>query len=131
MEGARSRARSRVEELASAWLAGDDDAVSAACTSDVRWWTPVADGTASGPADTSTVLRRVLAPLERPVAVTAVIPSDDGTRCVVEMRSAATPPDARPSFLTSVITLRDGRISEGRTYSDLRGTGRYPGPGAS
>ena len=126
MEGPRSRARSRVEELAAAWLAGDYDTVSSACTSDVRWWSPAADGTARGPADTGTVLREVLAPLERPVEISAVIPSDDGTRCVVEMRSAATPHDARPSFLTSVLTLRDGKVSEGRTYSDLRQAARRP-----
>jgi ketosteroid isomerase-like protein len=126
MEGPRSRARARVEELAAAWLAGDYDTVSSTCTADVRWWTPAEDGTARGPADTSTVLRGALAPLERPVELSAVIPSDDGTRCVVEMRSAVTPHDARPSFLTSVLTLRDGKIAEGRTYSDLREATRHP-----
>lgn len=115
MNGARSRARSLVEELVSAWLAGDDDRVSSVCTPDVRWWTPVTDGTTSGPAGTSAALRQVLAPLRHAVAVTAVVPSDDGSRCVVEMRSAATP----PAFLTSVVSLRDGKISAGRTYTDL------------
>jgi len=43
MEGARARARSVVEQLVSAWLAGDYDAVSSACTPDVHWWTPLPD----------------------------------------------------------------------------------------
>ena len=127
MEGARARARSLVESLTSAWLAGDHDAVSAACTPDVRWWTPMADEAVSGPADASAALRRVLAPLHRPVQVTAVIPSDDGTRCVVELRSAATP----PALVTSVLSLRDGKISAGRTYSDLREHDPRPEPAAS
>ena len=131
MEGARTRARRLVEELTSAWLAGHDDTVSSVCTSDVRWWTPAIGGTASGPADTSAALRLVLASLRHPVAVTAVVPSDDGTRCVVEMRSAVTSQDAVPSFVTSVISLRDGKISGGRTYTDLRGHGQHPSPEAS
>ena len=127
MEGARFRARTRAEELVSAWLAGDYDTVSAACTTDVLWWTPATGETASGPDDTSAALRAVLAPLRRPVAVTAVVPSDDGTRCVVEMRAATAPQDSPASFMTSVLTLRDGKISAGRTYTDLRGTSHYPG----
>ena len=47
-------------------------------------------------------------------------------RCVVEMRSAATAHDPRPAFLTSVLTLRDGKVCEGRTYSDLRQSVRRP-----
>ena len=125
MDGDRARARSLAEELTSAWLAGDDDAVAAACTPDVRWWTPMADDAVSGPVQASAALHQVLAPLQRPIAVTAVIPSDDGTRCVVELRSAATP----PAFVTSVLSLRDGRIAAGRTYTDLRE--RDPRPEAS
>jgi ketosteroid isomerase-like protein len=129
MKGARSRARRLVEELTSAWLAGDDDGVASACTDDVQWWT--AGGTANGPTDTSAALRRVLAPLGHPVAVTAVVPSDDGTLCVVEMRSAVTPKGRPPSFVTSVVTLGDGKISAGRTYTDLQGHGQQPSPEAS
>jgi ketosteroid isomerase-like protein len=131
MEGARTRARRLVEELTSAWLAGHDDTVSSVCTADVDWWTPATGGTASGPTATSDALRGVLAPLRHPVTVTAVVPSDDGTRCVVEMRSAVTPDDAAPSFVTSVISLRDGKISGGRTYTDLQGHGRQPSPETS
>jgi ketosteroid isomerase-like protein len=43
------------------------------------------------------------------------------------MRSAATP----PAFVTSVITLRDGKISAGRTYTDLKGHDEHPQPEAS
>jgi ketosteroid isomerase-like protein len=128
MEGARSRARSLVEDLTSAWLAGDYDTVSSACAPDVRWWTTAAGGTADGPADTSAALRHVLAPLAGPVEVTAVVPSDDGSRCVVEMRSAAIPPDTQPTFVTSVVSLRDGTVSAGRTYTDLRAHGGHPDP---
>jgi ketosteroid isomerase-like protein len=104
-----------VEQLIAAWLAGDHETVAAACTADVRWWTPELDEAVSGPTDASAALHRVLAPLQRPVEVTAVIPSDDGTRCVVEMRSAATP----PAFVTSVLSLRVGKICAGRTYTAL------------
>jgi ketosteroid isomerase-like protein len=121
MDGARARARSLGEELTSAWLAGDYDTVSRACAPDVRWWTPVTAGTACGPADASAALRQVIAPLRPPVAVTAVVPSDDGTRCVVELRSTAGPQDAPPAFVTSVLTLHDGKVSAARTYTDLRG----------
>lgn len=131
MEGDRPRARSRAEELTSAWLAGDYDTVAAACTPDVRWWTPGTDGTRSGPSDVSAALRDVLAPLQHPVAVTAVVSNDDGTRCVVEMRSAPPSPDMAPAFVTSVLTLRDGKVSAGRTYTDLRGHGAQPNPEAS
>ena len=125
MEGPRSRAHSLVQELTSAWLAGDHDAVSSACTPDVRWWTPM-DDDASGPTDTSAALRQVLAPLQGPVEVTAVVPSDDGGRCVVEMRSAASP----PQFVTSVLSLRDGKVAAGRTYTDLPQDGRRREPEA-
>jgi ketosteroid isomerase-like protein len=121
MDGARARARSLAEELTSAWLAGDYDAVARACTGDVRWWTPGTAGEACGPADASAALRGVLAPLRSPVAVTAVVPSDDGTRCVVELRSTVLGQDAPPAFVTSVLTLRDGKIAAARTYTDLRG----------
>lgn len=131
MDGARSRARSLAVELTSAWLAGGYDAVSSVCTPDVRWWTPAMDGTASGPTEASAALRQILASLHRPLAVTAVISSDDGARCVVEMRSATTPPGTAPVLVTSVITLQDGRISAGRTYTDLRGHGWGPHPDAS
>ncbi len=89
MEGGRSRARSRVSELVSAWIAGDYDTVSHGCTPDVRWWTPLSDEPVSGPADTLAELERVLEPVPRPIDVTAVVLDEDGTRCVVEMRAAA------------------------------------------
>ena len=127
MEGARARARSLGESLVSAWLAGDHDAVSAACTPDVRWWTPLTDEQPSGPAAANAALSQVLAPLQRPVEVTAVIPSDDGTRCVVELRSAATP----PALVTSVLSVRDGKIAAGRTYTDLREHDPRPEPEVS
>ena len=127
MEGVRAHARSFVADLTSAWLAGDHDAVAAACAPDVEWWTPLTDEAANGPNDSSVVLHRVLEQLQRPIQVTAVVPSDDGTRCVVEMRSAATP----PAFVTSVISLRDGKVAAGRTYTDLRQHDRRPEPEAS
>jgi ketosteroid isomerase-like protein len=123
MEGARSQARRVVQKLVSAWLAGDDESLSSACTPDVRWWTPLADGPTSGPTDAGAALRQVLGPLPQPVTVTAVVPSDDGSRCVVEMRSAVAQ-HGPPAFVTSVLTLRDGRIAAGRTYSDLPQQGR-------
>ena len=113
MEGARARAHGLAESLASAWLTGDHAGVSSACAPDVRWWTPLADDDAVGPTDSSAVLLRVVEPLQRPVQVTAVVPSDDGTRCVVEMRSAASP----PQFVTSVLSLHDGKVAAGRTYT--------------
>jgi ketosteroid isomerase-like protein len=127
MEGVRAHARSVVEDLTSAWLVGDHDAVAAACAPDVQWWTPLTDEAANGPTDSSAVLHRVLEQLQRPVQVTAVVPSDDGTRCVVEMRSAATP----PAFVTSVLSLREGKVAAGRTYTDLREHDQRPEPEAS
>jgi ketosteroid isomerase-like protein len=47
------------------------------------------------------------------------------------MRSTTTPQDTPPAFVTSVLTLRDGKISAARTYTDLRGHARYAGPEAS
>jgi ketosteroid isomerase-like protein len=121
MDGARARARSLGADVTAAWLAGDYDTVAGLCATDVRWWTPVTGETAPGPADATAALRGVLAPLRRPVTVAAVVPSDDGTRCVVELRSAAGPQDPSPAFVTSVLTLRDGTIASARTYTDLRG----------
>jgi ketosteroid isomerase-like protein len=120
---ARARARSLAEALTAAWLAGDHDAVARTCTADVRWWTPGTGGTACGPDEASAALREVLAPLRPPVTVTALVASDDGGRCVVELRSAAGPRDPSPAFVTSVLTLRDGQIAAARTYSDLRERG--------
>jgi ketosteroid isomerase-like protein len=127
MEGVRAHARSFVEDLTFAWLAGDHDAVAAACAPDVQWWTPLTDDAANGPIDSSAVLHRVLEQLQGPVRVTAVVPSDDGSRCVVEMRSAGSP----PAFVTSVLSLCDGRVVAGRTYTDLREHDQRPEPEAS
>lgn len=127
MQCARSRARGLAEELASAWVAGNYERVSSACAPDVRWWTPATGDTVHGRTDAGSALRRALAPLVRPVAVTAVVPSDDGTRCVVEMRSSGSP----PAFVTSVLTLHDGKVSAGRTYTDFREPDRSAEPEAS
>ena len=118
MDGGRSRARGCVLELVSAWIAGDSGTVSRGCTSDVRWWTPLLDEPVSGRADTLAELERVLAPVPRPIEVTAVVLDDDGYRCVVEMRADSGREDT-PSFITSVLTLRDGQVSAGRTYVAL------------
>jgi ketosteroid isomerase-like protein len=123
MDGAKARARSVATELTSTWLGGDDDALARAlgraCTPDVRWWTTLTGRDVRGPADASVALRQVLAPLPHPAAVTAVVVSDDGDRCVVELRSESGPDDPRPSLVTSVLTLREGRVSAARTYTDL------------
>src|SRR4051794_35127774 len=115
MEAGRSRARSCVQELVSAWIAGDYDTVSHRCTPDVCWWTPLSGEPVSGLANTLAELERVLRPVRTPIDVTAVVLDEPGTRCVVEMRAAA---DAGgpPSFITTVVTLRDGMVSAGRTY---------------
>lgn len=131
MDGAKARARSLADDLTSAWLAGNDDLVARACTADVRWWTPGPDDDARGPAAATAALRQVLATLQHPVAVTAVVPSDDGTRCVVEMRSESGPSDPRPSFVTSVLTLGFGKVSAARTYTDLRERDQRPEPAPS
>ena len=124
MEGARARARSLVESVTSAWLAGDHDTrLRRLHPGRALVDAPERTRQPSGPADASAALHQVLAPLQRPIQVTAVVPSDDGTRCVVELRSAATP----PAFVTSVLSLRDGKISAGRTYTDLREHDQRPG----
>lgn len=120
MDDARFHARGRVLEVVSAWLTGDDDTVTAGCTPDVRWWTPMRDETVCGPDDVCAELQGLIEPLPRPLEVTAVIPNDDGTRCVVELRSAVPTQETPPAFVTSVLTLRDGQISAGRTYVDTK-----------
>ena len=118
MEGARLRARSLVEELTSAWLAGDHDTVSAACTArralvDAR----DVDEAASGPTDASAVLRRVLGAAAAPVEVTAVDP--ERRRHPVRRRDAVRRHPA--AFLTSVLSLRDGKIAAGAPTPISRG----------
>jgi len=125
MEGSRSRARAVVEQLTSAWLAGDEDAIARTLTADVRWWTPLTGDRADGPAGTSAVLGQLLEPLPQPLRLAALVASDDGSRCVVEMRSDPPGPGAPPALVTSVVALRDGRISAGRTYTDLQGRAAY------
>lgn len=119
MEGGRSRARSGVQELVSAWIAGDYVTVSHGCTPDVRWWTPLSLEPVSGLPDTLAELERVLGPVRDPIDVTAVVLDEEGTRCVVEMRAAAGK-EGPPSFITSVLTMRDGQVSAGRTYVATR-----------
>ena len=126
MEGGRSHARGCVLELVSAWIAGDYDTVSRRCTPDVRWWTPLSGKPVDGLAGTLAELRRVVGPAPRPIDVTAVVLDDDGTRCVVEMR-AATGEEDTPSFITSVLTLRDGQVATGRTYVAPQALGRTVG----
>ena len=123
MEGGRSRARRCVLELMSAWVAGDYDAVSERCTPDVRWWTPLSGEPVKGLADTLVELERVLGPVRNPIDVTAVVLDENGTRCVVEMRTAVDGEET-PSLITSVVTMRDGRVSAGRTYLATRALDR-------
>lgn len=123
MDGGRSRARSCVLELVSAWISGDYDTVSQGCTPDVRWWTPLSDEPVTGLTDTRAELERVLEPVPRPIDVAAVVLDEDGTRCVVEMRAASGAQDA-PCFVTSVLTLSGERVSAGRTYVATRALGR-------
>lgn len=119
MQDARSRARGYLEEFVSAWLSGDREPVTRACSPAVRWWTPLTDREATGPAEAWAALEQVLAPVPRPIEVTALAADEDGARGVVELRSEATS-GARPAlFVTSVVTLSGGTVVEGRTYTDL------------
>jgi ketosteroid isomerase-like protein len=126
MDGAKARARTLGADLASALVSGDDHAVAKLCADDVRWWTPVSGENAAGPAGAVAALREVLAPLRQPLTVSAVIPGDDGTRCVVELRSAGDQDGLPPVFVTSVLTVHDDTVTAARTYTDLRDHGGQP-----
>ena len=118
MNDPRSTARKAVEHLVAGWLTGDHAAVRGVCLPGVRWWSPL-DDTSQG-ADVCTVLDGVLATVHGRIDVAALLVSDDGSRSVVEMRTDAA--NGRPSsFVTSVLTLSDGRVAAGRTYVDLPG----------
>ncbi len=119
MPDARSRARDSLEEFASAWLSGDREAVTRACSPAVRWWTPLTDREATGPAEAWAALEKVLAPVPRPIEVTALAADEAGARGVVELRSEAISGAQSALFITSVVTLSGGTVVEGRTYTDL------------
>lgn len=119
MQDARSRARGSLEEFVSAWLSGDREAVARACSPAVRWWTPLTDRETTGPAEAWAALEQVLAPVPRPIEVTALAADEDGARGVVELRSQATSGPRSALFITSVFTLSGATVVEGRTYTDL------------
>lgn len=119
MQDVRSTARRSVEDFVSAWLAGDRDKAAGVCSPSVRWWTPVSDQTAPGPAEAWMALERVLAPVPRPIEITALAVSEDGSSGVVEMRAGVDRGAGRSTFVTSVIRLAAGKVVEGRTYADL------------
>ncbi|MCW2842580.1 MAG: hypothetical protein JWN22_496 [Nocardioides sp.] len=117
MQDAKTVARESVTTLVAAWLAGDPGATTGVLAPGVRWWTPLGGETAEGPDAVWGVVEAVLAGTPRPIEVTALILNEDGTRGVVELRSAAS--DEALVLVTSVITLVDGTIVEGFTYSDV------------
>lgn len=119
MTDARTRARNSVQEFVSAWLAGDHDAVSSVCAATVRWWSPLGGGTVEGRAATCTELARVLALAPHPREIAALAVNEDGTTAVIEIRAATPAPGGRPTFVTSVVSLSAGRITDGRTYVDV------------
>jgi ketosteroid isomerase-like protein len=119
MEGARERALDCARELVSAWR--DQHRLADVCTPDVTWWSPLRGEIVHGLTAVRAELGQALLPLQRPAEVTAVLANDDGTRCVVEMRIPAGAPDAPPAFITTVLTLREGRVAAARTYLDPRG----------
>jgi ketosteroid isomerase-like protein len=117
MQDARTRALESVNTLVTAWLAGDQGALTRVLAPDVRWWTPLGGDTSGGPTGVESALEAVLARTARPIEVTALILNEEGTRGVVELRSA--PADHPVDLVTSVVTLVDARIVEGFTYSDI------------
>lgn len=119
MQDARTTARKSLEDFAVAWLAGDEDAVTRTCSPGVRWWTPLGGETDPGPAAVSAALAAVLATAPRPIEVTALAISEDGSRGVLELRAAAGAPTGSATLVTSVVTVSAGKIMEGRTYADL------------
>ncbi|MGH3357498.1 MAG: nuclear transport factor 2 family protein [Nocardioidaceae bacterium] len=118
MPDARSTTRKSVEDFATAWLDGDEATVARACSPGVRWWTPVAGETGPGPAATWAALTAILEAAPRPIEITALAISDDGSRGVVEMRAAAGAPTGSATLVTSVVRVSSGKVVEGRTYAD-------------
>jgi ketosteroid isomerase-like protein len=105
--------------LVSAWLASDADAAHGVLSPDVRWWTPFGDGSVEGAADAWTALEVVAARTPSPMEVTAMIVNAAGSRGVVELRAGAPARDHRAVLVTFVVTLSDGAVVEGYTYSDV------------
>lgn len=129
MQDTRSTTRESLEDFVSAWLDGDEGALAGTCSADVRWWTPVDDETGTGPARVRAALDRVLATVHRPIEVTALAVSEDGSCGVVELRAAATP-GAAAALVTSVVTVVGGKVVQGRTYADVEASPRPSGPGS-
>lgn len=119
MQDARTTTRKSLKDFATAWLAGDEDAVTRTCSPGVRWWTPFGGDTDRGPAAVSAALTVVLATTPRPIEVTALAISEDGTSGVLELRAPTGAPTGSATLVTSVITVSAGMIIEGRTYADL------------
>jgi len=118
MQDARTTARKSLEDFTVAWLAGDEDAVTRACSPGVRWWTPLGGETDPGPTAAWAALAAVLETTPRPIEVTALAVSEDGSRCVLELRAAAGSPTGSATLVTSVLMVSAGMIMEGRTYAD-------------
>ena len=129
MQDVRSKARTSLQEFVSAWLGGNYEAVAEACSPTVRWWTPLSDKTATGPDEAFAALERVLAPIPRPIEVSALVVAEDGSRGVVEMRARTVSDAGTLTLVTSVIAFSAGTVAEGRTYVDLTAHGE--GNGAS
>lgn len=117
MPDVRVQAREAVHTLVTAWLAGDRDGVTVVLAPTVRWWTPLSDESSEGPAGAWSSLEAVLARIPRPIEIDALLVNEDGTRGVVELRAPA--PDQAAVLVTSVVTLSDGSIVEGSTYTDV------------
>jgi hypothetical protein len=118
MEDAHTEARHTLQRFASAWLDGSHAAVAEGCRPTVRWWSPLAPERLDGAEALSTHLDALLRDVARPVAITALVVNDEGTRGVVEMISAATDTSASTA-LTSVVELSGGKVADGRTYVDV------------
>lgn len=128
MADARTQSRSSVEILISAWLAGDRAAISTVCVSDIRWWTPLSGETVTGIDASYAELKTIRRLFPLRLTVTALAVNDNGTTAVVEMRSDAVGEGALPNFVTSVLSLTAGKVTEGRTYVDARAHDRRREP---
>jgi ketosteroid isomerase-like protein len=117
MQDARTRARESVNTFVAAWLAGDPGAATEVLAPAVRWWTPLGGHFSADRAGAWDALQAVLARTPRPIEATALIVNEDGTRGVVELRTRASEESA--VLVTSVVTLVDGAVVEGFTYSDV------------
>lgn len=119
MEDAQTVARRCLHRFASAWLDGDDATFAETCLPTVHWWSPFPPENLSGADRVGSHLGALLRDVARPVEITALIANRDGTRGVVEMLSSAA--DGAPSTaLTSVVGLSQGKVTNGRTYVDVK-----------